>query len=113
MSTAKPKLAMSSGSEWLISGSLWYGAPGEHDAVAAVLLDPTHGLLAHGLDILMEACIGLVGGVHGVVHLGARELGPAHAAAAGLGVGHALDGEQLVQAALELHLVVIGHERDT
>ena len=83
----------------------------QHDAVPAIVLDPAHGLLAHGLDILMEARVGLVSGVHGLINLGAGELGPAHTAATRLGVGHALHGEQLVQAALELDLVMVGHER--
>ena len=87
------------------------GTTGEHDAVAAVVLDPLKGLLAHGLDILVEASIGLKGGVDGGIDLGARDLGSAHATATGLGVGHAVDGEHLVQAALELGLVVIGHKR--
>ena len=44
---------------------------------------------------------------HDKIDLGAGELGPAHTAAAGLGVGHALHGEQLVQAALELDLCLL------
>ena len=59
----------------------------------------------------MEARVGLVGRIHRVVDLGAGELGPAHTTTARLGVGHALHGEQLVQTAFELDLVMVGHER--
>ena len=84
---------------------------GEYDAVAAVVLDPLKSLLAHGLDILVEARIGLEGGVDGSIDLGARDLGTAHAAATSLSIGHTVDGEHLIQAALELGLVVIGDKR--
>ena len=84
---------------------------GEYDAVAAVVLDPLKSLLAHGLDILVEARIGLEGGVDGSIDLGARDFRTAHATATGLSIGHTVDGEHLVQAALELGLVVIGHKR--
>lgn len=92
-------------------GVVMVGTAGEHDAVAAVVLDPLKGLLAHGLDILVEARVGLKGSVDGGIDLGARDLGSTHATATGLGVGHAIDGEHLVQATLELSLVVIGHKR--
>ena len=84
---------------------------GEHNAVAAVVLDPLKSLLAHGLDVLVETRIGLKGSVDGGIDLGARDLGTAHAAATGLCIGHTVDGEHLVQTALELSLVVIGHKR--
>ena len=84
---------------------------GKHDAVTAVVLDPLESLLAHGLDVLVETRIGLKGSVDGGIDLGARDFGTAHAAATSLGVGHAVDSEHLVQAALELGLVVIGHKR--
>ena len=84
---------------------------GEYDAVAAVVLDPLKGLLAHGLDILVETRIGLKGSVDGGIDLGARDLGTAHATATGLRIGHTVNGEHLVQTALELGLVVIGHKR--
>ena len=92
-------------------GVVMVGTTGEYDAVATVVLDPLKGLLAHGLDVLVETSIGLKGGIDGGVDLGARDLGSTHATATGLGVGHAIDGEHLVQAALELSLVVIGHKR--
>ena len=92
-------------------GVVMVGAAGEHNAVAAVVLDPLKSLLAHGLDVLVETRIGLKGSVDGGIDLGARDLGTAHAAATSLGIGHAVGGEHLVQAALELGLVVIGHKR--
>ena len=91
-------------------GVVMVGATGEHDAMAAVFLDPMDGLLAHGLDGLVKASILLIGGVHGSVNLGTRDLRPCHAAAAGLGIGHAVDSDELIQAALELNLIVIRHE---
>ena len=69
---------------------------GEYDAVAAVVLDPLKGLLAHGLDILVEARIGLKSSVDGGIDLGARDLGTAHTTATGLRIGHTVDGEHLV-----------------
>ena len=84
---------------------------GEHNAVAAVVLDPLKSLLAHGLDVLVETRIGLKGSVDGGIDLGARDFRTAHATATGLSIGHTVDGEYLVQAALELGLVVIGHKR--
>ena len=92
-------------------GVVVVGTAGEHNAVAAVVLDPLKGLLAHGLDVLVETRIGLKGSVDGGIDLGARYLGAAHTTATGLGIDHAVDGEHLVQAALELGLVVIGHKR--
>ena len=84
---------------------------GKHNAVATVILDPLKGLLAHGLDVLVEARVGLKGSVDGGIDLGARDLGTAHATATGLRIGHTVDGEHLVQTALELGLVVIRHKR--
>ena len=92
-------------------GVVMVGAAGEHNAVAAVVLDPLKGLLAHGLDVLVETRIGLKGSVDGSVDLGARDLGSTHATATGLRIGHAVDGEHLIQAALELGLIVIRHKR--
>ena len=92
-------------------GVVMVGAAGEHDAVTTVVLDPLKGLLAHGLDVLVETRIGLKGSVDGGIDLGARNLGTAHATATGLRIGHAVDGEHLIQAALELGLVVIRHKR--
>ena len=92
-------------------GVVMVGTAGKHNAVAAVVLDPLKGLLAHSLDILVEARVGLIGGIDGGIDLGARDLATAHATATGLSIGHAVDGEHLVQAALELGLVVIGHKR--
>ena len=92
-------------------GVVMVGTTGEHNAVTAVVLDPLKSLLAHGLDVLVETRIGLVGGVDGGIDLGARDLGSTHATAPSLGIGHAVDGEHLVQTALELGLVVIGHKR--
>ena len=92
-------------------GVVVVGTAGEYDAVAAVVLDPLKGLLTHGLDVLVETRIGLEGGVDGSIDLGARDLGTAHAAATSLSIGHTVDGEHLIQAALELGLVVIGHKR--
>ena len=92
-------------------GVVMVGTAGEYDTVAAVILDPLKGLLAHGLDVLVEARIGLKGSVDSGIDLGARDLGTAHATATGLSIGHAVDGEHLVQAALELGLIVIGHKR--
>ena len=92
-------------------GVVVVGTTGEHDAVTAVVLDPLKSLLAHGLDILVEARVGLKGSVDGGIDLGARDLGSTHATATGLRIGHAVDGEHLVQTALELGLVVIGHKR--
>ena len=92
-------------------GVVMVGTTGEHDAVTAVVLDPLKGLLAHGLDVLVEARVGLKGSVDGGIDLGARDLGSTHATATGLSIGHAVDGEHLVQAALELGLVMIGHKR--
>ena len=92
-------------------GVVMVGTAGEYDAVAAVVLDPLKGLLAHGLDILVEARIGLKSSVDGGINLGARDLGSTHATAPSLGIGHAVDGEHLVQTALELGLVVIRHKR--
>ena len=92
-------------------GVVVVGAAGEHNAMATVVLDPLKGLLAHGLDVLVETRIGLKGGVDGGIDLGARDLGTAHTTATGLSIGHAVDGEHLVQAALELGLVMIGHKR--
>ena len=102
---------MSSGEGVVDLGVVMVGASGEHDTVAAVLLDPVNRLLAHGLDVLVECGIRLVGGVHRGIDLGSRELGAAHAPAPRLGIRHALDGEDLVEAALELNLVVVGHKR--
>ena len=92
-------------------GVVMVGTAGEHDAVTAVVLDPLKGLLAHGLDILVEARVGLKGSVDGGIDLGARDFRTAHATATGFSIGHAVDGEHLVQAALELGLVVIRHKR--
>ena len=92
-------------------GVVVVGAAGEHNAMAAVVLDPLKGLLAHGLDVLVETRIGLKGSVDGGIDLGARNLGTTHATATGLCIGHAVDSEHLVQAALELGLVVIRHKR--
>ena len=92
-------------------GVVVVGAAGEHNAVATVVLDPLKSLLAHGLDVLVETCIGLKGSVDGGIDLGARDLGSTHATATGLRIGHTVDGEHLVQTALELGLVVIGHKR--
>ena len=92
-------------------GVVLVGTAGEYDAVAAVVLDPLKGLLAHGLDILVEARIGLKSGVDSGIDLGARDFRTAHATATGFSVGHAVDGEHLVQTALELGLVVIRHKR--
>ena len=77
-------------------GVVVVGATGKHDAVTAVVLDPLKSLLAHGLDILVETRVGLKGGVDGGIDLGARDLGPTHATATGLGIGHTVDGEHLV-----------------
>ena len=84
---------------------------GEYDAMAAVVLDPLKSLLAHSLDVLVETRIGLKGSVDGGIDLGARDLGSTHATATGLRIGHTVDGEHLVQTALELGLIVIGHKR--
>ena len=92
-------------------GVVMVGTAGEYDAVTAVVLDPLKSFLAHGLDILVETRIGLKGSVDSGIDLGARDLGTAHATATGLSIGHAINGEHLVQAALELGLVVIGHKR--
>lgn len=92
-------------------GVVMVGTTGEYDAVAAVVLDPLESLLAHGLDVLVETRIGLKSSVDGGIDLGARDLGTAHATATGLSIGHTVDGEYLVQTALELGLVVIGHKR--
>ncbi len=92
-------------------GVVMVGAAGEHNAVATVVLDPLKSLLAHGLDVLMETRIGLKGSVDSGIDLGARDLGPTHATATGLRIGHTVDGEHLIQTALELGLVVIGHKR--
>ena len=92
-------------------GVVMVGAAGEYDAVAAVVLDPLKSLLAHGLDILVEARIGLKGSVDGGIDLGARDLGSTHATATGLSIGHTVDGEHLVQTALKLGLIVIRHKR--
>ena len=92
-------------------GVVVVGTAGEHDAVTAVVLDPLKGLLAHGLNVLVETRIGLKGSVDGSIDLGARDLGTAHATATSLRIGHTVDGEHLVQTALELGLVVIGHKR--
>ena len=92
-------------------GVVMVGTTGEHDAVTAMVLDPLKSLLAHGLDILVETRIGLKSSVDGGIDLGARDLGSTHATATGLSIGHTVDGEHLVQAALELGLVVIGHKR--
>ena len=92
-------------------GVVMVGTTGEYDAVAAVVLDPLEGLLAHGLNVLVEARIGLKSSVDGGIDLGARDLGSTHATATGLRIGHTVDGEHLVQAALELGLIVIGHKR--
>ena len=92
-------------------GVVMVGTAGEHNAVATVVLDPLKSLLAHGLDVLVETRIGLKGSVDSGIDLGARDLGTAYATATGLRIGHAVDGEHLVQAALELGLVVIGHKR--
>ncbi len=92
-------------------GVVMVGTTGEHDAVTAVVLDPLKSLLAHGLDVLVETRIGLKGGVDGGIDLGTRDLGPTHATATGLRIGHTVDGEHLVQTALELGLVMIGHKR--
>ena len=92
-------------------GVVVVGAAGEHNAVATVVLDPLKSLLAHGLDVLVETRIGLKGGVDGGINLGARDLGSTHATATGLRIGHTVDGEHLIQTALELGLVVIGHKR--
>ena len=91
-------------------GIVMVGTAGEHDAMAAVPLDPMDGLLAHGLNSLVEASVLFVGGVHSGVDLGARDLGARHATATGFGIGHAVDSDKLVQAALELNLIVIRHE---
>ena len=92
-------------------GVVMVGTTGEHDAVTAVVLDPLKSLLAHGLDVLVETRIGLKGSVDSGIDLGARDLGPTHATATGLCIGHTVDGEHLVQTALELGLVMIGHKR--
>ena len=92
-------------------GVVMVGTAGEHDAVTAVVLNPLKSLLAHGLDVLVETRIGLKGSVDGGIDLGARDLGTAHATATGLRIGHTVDGEHLVQTALELGLIVIGHKR--
>ena len=92
-------------------GIVVVGTAGEHDAMSTVVLDPLKGLLAHGLDVLVETRIGLKGGVDGGIDLGARDLGTAYATATGLRIGHTVDGEHLVQTALELGLIVIGHKR--
>ena len=92
-------------------GVVMVGTTGKHDAVTAVVLDPLKSLLAHGLDVLVETSIGFKGSVDGGIDLGACDLWTAHATATGLRIGHAVDGEHLVQAALELGLVVIGHKR--
>ena len=92
-------------------GVVMVGTAGEHDAVTAVVLDPLKSLLAHGLDVLVETRIGLKGSVDGGIDLGARDLGSTHATATGLRIGHTVDGEHLVQTALELGLIVIGHKR--
>ena len=92
-------------------GVVMVGTTGEHDAVTAVILDPLKSLLAHGLDVLVETRIGLKGSVDSGIDLGARDFRTAHAAATGLGIGHAVNSEHLVQTALELGLVVIRHKR--
>ena len=92
-------------------GVVMVGTTGEHDAVTAMVLDPLKSLLAHGLDILVEARIGLKSSVDGGIDLGARDLGSTHATATGLRIGHTVDGEHLVQTALELGFIVIGHKR--
>ena len=72
------------------------GTTGEHNAVAAMVLDPLKSLLAHGLDILVEARVGLKSSVDGGIDLGARDFRTAHATATGLSIGHTVDGEHLV-----------------
>ena len=92
-------------------GVVMVGATGEHNTVSTVVLDPLKGLLAHRLDVLVETRVGLEGGVDGGIDLGARNLGTAYATATGLRIGHTVDGEHLIQTALELGLVVIRHKR--
>ena len=92
-------------------GVVMVGTTGEHNAMATVVLDPLKGLLAHGLDVLVETSVGLKGSINSGIDLGARDPGTAHATATGLRIGHTVDGEHLVQTALELGLIVIRHKR--
>ncbi len=53
----KPKARDELGQGVVDLGVGMVGAPGQHDAVPAVVLVPLHGALAHGLDLAMEAGI--------------------------------------------------------
>ena len=92
-------------------GVVVVGAAGEHDAVGVVLLDPAQGLVAGAVHGVLEREVGLPGRVDGLVDLGAGDALAAHAAAALGGVLLALLHDQLVEAALELLLLVVGDER--
>ena len=92
-------------------GVVVVGAAGQHDAVGVVLLDPPQGLVALAVHGVVEVHVCLPSGVDGLVDLGAGDVGATHAAAALGGVLLALLGDELVQATLELALLVVRDER--
>ena len=91
-------------------GVVVIGAPCQHDAVGVVLLHPGQGLVAGAVHGVLEVDVGLPGNVHGLVDLCAGDVLPVEASLALGGVLLALDRNDLVQAALELALVVIRNE---
>ena len=92
-------------------GVVVVGAAGQHDAMGVVLLDPPQGLVTLAVHGVVEVHVGLPGGVDGLVDLGAGDVGATHATAALGGVLLALLADQLVEASLELALLVVRNER--
>ena len=91
-------------------GVVVVGAPRQHDAVGVVLLHPGQGLVARAVHGVLKVDVGLPGNVYGLVDLGAGDVRTTEASLALGSVLLALDRDELVQAALELALVVIRHE---
>ena len=92
-------------------GVVVVGTARKHDAVDVVGLHPLKGLVALAVHGFLELEVGLPGDVHSAVNLGTGDVLATEAATAVGCVLLALDRDELVEAALELLLVVIRDER--
>ncbi len=92
-------------------GVVMVGTAGEHDAVTAV--SSTHSRASSPIVWMSwwKRASASKAALTAASTSERGDLGTAHATATGLRIGHTVDGEHLVQTALELGLVVIGHKR--
>ncbi len=86
------------------------GTACEHDAMGVVVLDPLQGVVACLVHGVLEVEVCLPGIVHGLVDLSAGDVGATDPAMACRSILLALLDDDLVEAALELFLLVIRQE---